>query len=84
MSEPIDAVAAGPPARLEVVAGGDPSDAELAALVIALTPVAAPPPAAGRADVARTPAWARAALLEGVGHRPPIRPSDLDAAARLG
>lgn len=59
--------------RIEVVGGGTPTDAELAALVVALTPVAT-------GDGPRSPqvpAWARAALLENVGGRRPSRPSDL-------
>ena len=67
--------------RIEVVAGGVPDDAEIAALVLALTPRPAPPaeeptdgPGAG------PPAWARAGLLEGVGGRPAASPADLAAA----
>lgn len=80
MSDQTDAPAA-PTARIEVVAGGTPNDAELAALTVALTPT-------GGADVpqpgGQVPAWARAALLENVGQRRPTRPSDLDALTRLG
>lgn len=69
-----------PGGRIEVVAGGVPSAAALAALTVALTP------AGGSGDAAAepAPAWARAGLLENVGHRRPQRPSDLDAALRLG
>ena len=79
MSDTTDEPPAGP--RIEVVAGGTPDDAELVALTLALTPVAgeAPP-----SDTHATPAWARAALLEGVGHRRPSRPSDLDTVTRFG
>jgi hypothetical protein len=67
------AAASRPATRIEVVGGGSPTDEQLAATVVALTPVAVvddgPAPA---------PAWARAALLEGVGGRRPARPSDLD------
>jgi hypothetical protein len=66
--------------RIEVVGGGTPSAAELAALTVALTPTGGGDDPAGPA----TPAWARAGLLENVGHRRPQRPSDLDAAFRLG
>jgi hypothetical protein len=71
-----------PTARIEVVGGGPVSAEHLAAVVVALTPTAG-------ADVATPaptgpPAWARAALLEGVGMLPPTRPSDLQQAAVLG
>lgn len=53
-----------PTARVEVVGGGTPSPEELAAVVVALTPVVV-------VDDHRTaeavPAWAQAALLENVG-----------------
>ena len=62
-----------PAARLEIVAGGVPTDAELAAIVVALTPSGDD----GEAET-QMPAWARAALLENVGGRRPARPSDLD------
>lgn len=77
---------AGVTARVEVTGGGVPSDAELAALVVALTPVALTPVAQASTGVEVTrrrdqvPAWARAALLEGVGGRRPTRPSDLSVA----
>lgn len=71
-----------PAARIEVVGGGVPSAAELAALTVALTPLGGADP--DGAEVREAPAWARAALLEGIGHRRPSRPSDLDAALRLG
>jgi hypothetical protein len=75
-----DATLVTPTARIEVTGGGDPGPAVLAALTVALTPTGGS--ADGPGD--RTPAWARAALLEGVGHRTPTRPSDLDLAIRLG
>jgi hypothetical protein len=60
-------------ARLEIVSGGRPSDAELAAIVVALTP--------GRDDEAtdspRLAGWHRAAILEGVGERPFSSAADL-------
>lgn len=83
MTESNDVSSDAPASRIHVVGGGVPSHAELAALTVALTPVAGPDASAGDA-VEPTPAWARAALLEGVGHRIPTRPSDLAAAARLG
>lgn len=51
-----------PTARIEVTGGGEVSPAELAAMVVALTPAGA---AEGPRE--RGPAWARAALLENVG-----------------
>jgi hypothetical protein len=65
-------------ARIEILGGGEVDDAELAALVIALTPVAVP---TGRDDHGRDalPPWARAGLLENIGGRRPSRPSDLRA-----
>lgn len=79
VTEPTDQAPSGPTARVEVVGGGTPDAGQLAAIVVALTPTGGgdePEPAA--------PAWARAALLENVGHRRPQRPSDLDATLRLG
>lgn len=69
----------GDPALVEIIAGGEPSPEEIAALVIALTPV---PPADGGAEVAGGPAaWHRAALLEGIGNAAPIH-SAADLAGR--
>lgn len=53
-----------PAARIEVTGGGEVSPAQLAAMVVALTPVGAP-----ALPSERRPAWARAALLENVGGR---------------
>lgn len=74
-----DDTAPAPTARIEVVAGGEPSAEELAALVVALTPVAV----VGDADEvsASRPggsAWTEAGLLEGVGFRPFVSVDDLD------
>jgi hypothetical protein len=66
-----------PGGRVEVVGGGAASAEELAALVVALTPVAGPaasPNGPGRRAV---PAWTAAALREGVGGAAVVRPSDL-------
>lgn len=52
--------------RIEVTHGGELSDEEVAAVVIALTPV-------DGGDVerdARPPSWRRAAIIEGLGGRP--------------
>lgn len=57
---------------IRIVHGGQPGPEELAALVLALTPVAAtgPPPPA--------PAWGRAFRAEATGGPILVRPSDLD------
>ncbi|MEX1179057.1 MAG: hypothetical protein WEB09_11405 [Nitriliruptor sp.] len=68
-----------PAGRLEVVHGGEASAEELAALVVALTPVGGED-----TDPDTTPAWARAALLEGVGMLPPTHPADLRRTSVLG
>ncbi|MFA9433024.1 acyl-CoA carboxylase epsilon subunit [Egicoccus sp. AB-alg2] len=66
--------------RIEVLHGA-PSPEELAALVVALTPVASTPAAdeapGGEGRQVRVPAWTRAALLEGVGGSLAVRPTDL-------
>jgi hypothetical protein len=67
-------------ARIEVVGGGTPTPEQLAALTVGLTPAAAA--SDGPAETA--PAWARAGLIENVGHRRPHRPIDLDATLHLG
>ena len=61
---------------LRIVHGGQPGPEELAALVLALTPVAAAaaPPC--------EPAWARASRLEGTEARVLVRPSDLHQRTR--
>lgn len=61
--------------RIEVVGGGTATPEQLAALVVALTPVAA---ADGDGD-RRAPAWARAGLLENVGGMRVASPADLAA-----
>ena len=75
VTDPVDAVDTTTP-RLAIMAGGTPSDAELAALVVALTPSGAQP--AGP----EVPAWRRAALLEGAGGAGVHAPSDLALGAR--
>lgn len=70
------------PLGLRVVGGGEPTPEELAALVVALTPVAVPAAAVGDTGADRTPAWARAARLESVGHAPAVSADDL--AGRTG
>lgn len=64
--------------RIQIVSGGVPSDEELAAVVVALTPVAG-------GDVAEEPVtrppspWRQAAIVEGVGGRPVSSAADLTA-----
>jgi hypothetical protein len=62
-----------PAPALRVVAGGQPTPEELAALVVALTPTGG-----GDTQTSRGPTpWLRAAMIEGVGGRPPTSPADL-------
>lgn len=59
--------------RIGFVEGGVPSDEEMAAIVIALTPVEG-------GDVDRDagpPSWGRAAIIEGLGGRPVSSARDL-------
>lgn len=62
------------PVRFVIDGGGTPGDDEIAALVVALTPVDADAPDPG------VDAWRRAALSEGVGGPRVLAPADLDAA----
>ena len=61
--------------RIEVVGGGSATPEQLAALVVALTPVAV----ADDETVHRPPAWARAALMENIGGMRVASPADLAA-----
>lgn len=61
------------PPRYVVVGGGRPSAEELAALAVALTPVAVEDPDRDAAPSG----WIRAALLEGVGERAFASPAEL-------
>jgi hypothetical protein len=67
-----DVVVAG--SRVRITHGGEPTDEQLAALTVVLTAVAhqAAPPAP-----AQPPAWAQAALLEGIGARIVEEPAHL-------
>jgi len=67
-------VATAPP-RVLITGGGQPDAAQLAALVVALTPGRSDPPETG------PPAWRRAAMLEGVGGSAILSPADLEVAA---
>jgi len=64
--------------RVEIVAGGQPPAAELAALVVALEP------APGGSEVAGTvvAAWTRAALTEATTATTVCTPSDLERPGR--
>ncbi|MBW3620749.1 MAG: hypothetical protein KY461_10930 [Actinobacteria bacterium] len=64
--------------RYVVTRGGDPTLEELAAVVLALTPVAVDE---GASEA--TPAWVDAALQEGVGRRPFVSADDLASAPPL-
>lgn len=57
-----------------VTGGGAVTAEELAAVTVALTPIAATTPAATSTVLS---GWARAALVEGVGGRPPVSHPDL-------
>lgn len=64
--------------RYRIVGGGTPTREQLAALVVALTPVTVvEEPIAEPGDVARMSGWRRAALLEAVGSRTFSSASDL-------
>ena len=74
-----DGVEVGAP-RYVVTGGGTPTAEQLAALAVAMTPVAV----AAEADLSVPPAgqpsaWARAAILEGIGHRTFVARPDLAA-----
>lgn len=62
------------PVRFVIEGSGTPDDAEIAALVVALTPVHAAEPDR------RVDAWRSAALAEGVGGPRVLAPADLDTA----
>lgn len=60
----------------EVVRGGTPDTAVVAAITVALTPVAVAAPADGRVRGAM-PNWRRAAIIEAIGGRPASSHQDL-------
>lgn len=64
--------------RYVVTGGGEPTPEQLAALAVAMTPVAVPADDDGPASGAAS-AWAHAALMEGVGHRTFVAMPDLAA-----
>jgi hypothetical protein len=69
-----------PPLALQVVGGGEPTPEELAAVLVALTPAGGD---GGGDGGPTTPAWTRAAMLEGVGGRPAASPADLATSLPL-
>ena len=70
--------------RYRIVGGGTPTPEQLAAVVVALTPVAVADDATTPAEAPTRPSgWRRAALLEAVGSRVFSSPADL-AADRVG
>jgi hypothetical protein len=78
-----DLTTADAPARIEVVGGGRVTAEHLAALAVALTPTVGDGADHDR-QPSGPPAWARAALVEGVGLPRPTRPSDLSRITVLG
>ncbi|MDX1659481.1 MAG: acyl-CoA carboxylase epsilon subunit [Nitriliruptorales bacterium] len=64
--------------RYEIVSGGQPSAEELAAIVVALTPVAVDMDDTD--DTERPSGWQRAAIWEAVGRRNFTSADDIDAA----
>ena len=68
---------------LRLTAGGTPTAAQLASLVVALQPVAASSGDGGD-ERRREPAWARAARLEAVGARSPVSADDIAAWSLRG
>ena len=63
--------------RYEIVGGGEPSAAELAAIVLALTPVAVETDEPSDEEPS---GWQRAAIWEAVGRRNFTSADDIDAA----
>ena len=63
----------GPPLDVEVIAGGRPDAATTTAIALAIRAVGRAGSAAAR-PATTTPGWRRAALREGVGGRPEVRP----------
>ena len=69
-----------PPLALRVTGGGEPTAQELAALLVTLTPTSSDETGAARGPAA----WTRAALIEGVGGRPPTSLADVEVTFRRG
>jgi hypothetical protein len=67
--------------RIEIVGGGEPGPEEIAAVVLALTPVVRQPEVAARGPMESVAAWRLAAMLEGVGDAAPVV-SSADLGAR--
>ena len=66
--------------RIVVTRGGAPPDEVLAAVVVALSAYDAHDAGLAAARAEGTPAWLRAALVEGTGGPDVVAPGDLDAA----
>lgn len=65
--------------RYVVTGGGTPTPEQLAALVVAMTPAAAPVEDEDAPSTGAPSNWAHAALMEGVGHRTFVALPDLAA-----
>ncbi len=63
--------------RYVITGGGTPTPEQLAALAVAMTPVAVPDEDAGTPPSGAASNWAHAALMEGVGHRTFVAMPDL-------
>lgn len=63
--------------RYVVTGGGTPTAEQLAALAVAMTPVAAPDVEDEGSPSGAPSNWAHAALMEGVGHRTFVAMPDL-------
>lgn len=67
-----------PPPRYVVTGGGTPTPEQLAALAVAMTPVAVADETDDDSPPSGAPSnWAHAALMEGVGHRTFVALPDL-------
>lgn len=73
MSDPTDDATP----RYVITGGGTPPPEALAAMAVALTPVAVVDDAGDQDTSAVTSGWAHAALMEGVGHRVFVAAPDL-------
>lgn len=67
------------PPRYLITGGGTPSSEELAAITVALTPVARAPVEDDAPPSGALSNWAHAAIYEGIGHRTFVAAPDLAA-----
>lgn len=65
--------------RYVVTGGGTPTSEQLAAIAVALAPVAVAPVADDTPPSGARSNWAHAAIYEGLGHRPFVAAPDLAA-----